>query len=618
MSNLIHDWFEKLGVDPETSSKKLIKELETYSKIFIPTELIYILEEKNPYTQEENKLFFLNINSNKYYENYGAHGKIEIYKHSPEKYTLLEPITDANQLFLKEKNNLSEEYILSLITNIPKKNIINVPIPSGEKEIKEHNKIYETFLSKNYAFIWGSRELKDYELSKIILSTGKFEPKKPNKVDVQKTIKELEEKLALQNEVILDIFNNINFHSILSENMPKNAGVVLFGPGGTGKTTIMKAFMEVFEELGSFIPKDDNNEILKTSGVRDTKFYGAYQDYFEPKFAEGIKEARKRGIPSFIPIDEGDIFVEDPKKSKNAHGPDVINFWKAHVGNHPEIIIMLATNVIKENLDPIASRAGRAKPIEIPLPNLQIAKRLILQFMKQYNIILSRALEDNELEILAKIVIENKKPGANIAEFCKNFHNQSIDYIDQYRQGKSPEEVEILMNQSSNESVTPEHFIERFSGEILGMTADTTEFISDKLLSEKINQEESDTYFERLIKEENSGVMAEFDRKITFSKILLNFYRSKKGVIVSSQNSESDKIRYYTYLTFIIRSTPNYFNNKEFKSLINKVDSKEKFEIFLEQLFNKTIKINNQDEFLDVFKGVLNNLNSGDEIRLDC
>ena len=346
---------------------------------------------------------------------------------------------DLSTSEFKQRFGISENFLNYLVHNLPRGNIHEIILQTPD-DLKDREKLLEEFLSKKFSKLAG-RDLKEKEVDKVELATGKFESKPIPGIDPQKKLEVLESKLILQLETTKQLFNSMSIIEIISGRVPTNNGIVLYGPGGTGKTTIMKSFMDLFKELGSYVPTNDENEILKTSEVKDTKYYGAYTDYFGPKFSEAIRRARKSGIPSFVCIDEADIFVKKPDGSSSNHSSDVINFFKAYVGNHKELIICLATNVLEEDLDPIATRKGRIDTVEIPLPDLGIAKRLIELFMNLHNIVLKVPLSSGELEDLAQVVVRNKKPGANIAYVCKNYHNVALDEYQLIKKGYQASEI---------------------------------------------------------------------------------------------------------------------------------------------------------------------------------
>lgn len=468
----IDDILKNFGINVSSLSVKSIKELSVGEKFFVPYESISLVVEPAG-EKNKNYLFFLDLNSKKHYSNYGSSAKVEVYKISEDKYVLIEPIKDINDLLIGEKKVFSKEFIQEIISNIVqfnKQNIFNAnPYTYNPEEGKESSKVYEKFFNVNYVYLWGTRDLKESEKAKILLSRGKFIAKKPKtKLTGSAILEKMKSSLALQDEVVKLLFDELNFHEIIVGKDPINGGIVLYGPGGTGKTTIMKSIADIFEELGAYVAKNDKNEFLKTSEVKDTKYYGAYTDYFEPKFANAIQEARMRGIPSLIPIDEGDIFIKKESDKENAHSSDMLNFWKGHVGNHKDIIVIVASNVLKKDLNDIAVRAERAVAVEIPLPNAEIAKKLILQFISYYKIELNEKLTEAELNDLSKVVVDNKKPGANISNFCKNFYGKVNSRVDKYSSGLSTEEIELEENELKGKPINKEIFIQRFKAEVLG------------------------------------------------------------------------------------------------------------------------------------------------------
>lgn len=453
---------------------KDIKDLPNGSRIFVPFEAFHIILEQSQDPQGPPEfILFLDLSYKKYSNTKGNFYAVEVHKKSDEEYILIPPmsINDMNKAMVQgSKINLSMEYLSFIFSNIPKNNIVKLEQnPFGTPDVKNKNQqIFERYLSNNYMNIAG-RELTTEEKNMKILSVGKFVPKKSDNVDPKKIFKIFQENLVLQDHVKRTLFSNLNIHDILVGKLPTNSGIVLYGPGGTGKTTIMKVVMKVFEDyLGAYVPKNEQNEVLKTSEVGDTKYVGAYQDYFGPIFAESIREARRRGIPSLICIDEGDIFVENPENNKNPHASDLINFFKAYVGNHKEFIVVLSTNVLKENLNPIAVRRGRISTVEIPLPDFDIAKNLLYMNIKRYEVKLDRDFKEAELKDIIGKFVELNRPGADLDDFFKNFFTSGIDVTKEYESGKTSEEIEEMIRAEREKVISVEEFIERFKEDVLG------------------------------------------------------------------------------------------------------------------------------------------------------
>jgi hypothetical protein len=130
----------------------------------------------------------------------------------------------------------------------------------------------------------------------------------------------------------------------------------------------------------------------------------------------------------------------------------------------------LATNVLKEDLDPIATRRGRIATVEIPLPDISIAVKLIKMFIGVHKIRLERELSSSEFEELARIVVNKNLPGSDISDFCKNFYSIEVDIEGLYRQfeGESSK-VEEELRRRQGGVVSVEEFIRKFKKDVGGI-----------------------------------------------------------------------------------------------------------------------------------------------------
>ncbi|HUZ93194.1 MAG TPA: ATP-binding protein [Candidatus Paceibacterota bacterium] len=151
---------------------------------------------------------------------------------------------------------------------------------------------------------------------------------------------------------------DFNPAAIRKMNRRQGKGVVLYGPPGNGKTTLMAA---IANELGYHI------EVINGSEISD-KFVGETPRKMRESFANALKNK-----PAIWFIDEADALFPVRGSSLTAeHKTDYLsqyNVLTQGIEDLEGVFIVLATNRL-DQIDPSALRAGRTeKKIYIPRPN---------------------------------------------------------------------------------------------------------------------------------------------------------------------------------------------------------------------------------------------------------
>lgn len=247
--------------------------------------------------------------------------------------------TQEAEAFFKE-HTIDYDLIKTTITN--KKEEIN------KINLKQKDKInldwqgktinYDEFLTRNFY--------------------TKSDPKSLNDVigmdDVKKQIQN--KILAPLNPIIREVFKK--------NDLPLTSGIILHGPGGVGKTFIIKA-----AAAESRVPMYE----LKLSEV-GSSYANETSKNIQNVFNQLKKKFAETGEPSILFLDECDSIlgkVNDMSSNISKERNDILNTLKTELVNSLEngIIVIAATNNYK-NLDPTVTRSGRfSEHIEIGYPN---------------------------------------------------------------------------------------------------------------------------------------------------------------------------------------------------------------------------------------------------------
>jgi SpoVK/Ycf46/Vps4 family AAA+-type ATPase len=220
------------------------------------------------------------------------------------------------------------------------------------------------------------------------------------------------DEVFLADELMDDIVVRAAIPDVLEGTEPGYNGVILYGPPGTGKTVCLRAIKEVYERAGAYAKE------ISTSAI-NSSLVGQLAKNLEGEIKTALNEAQRRGKPAFLCFDEGSIIAEKASEGATSvakHYAEALDVLKRYVGNYRELVLGIATNVLRESFEDALTREGRLTAYFVGYPREEERKRMWKHFADRYDII---SLNDEQAEALAEATPAEQ--GAFIESFCRNY-----------------------------------------------------------------------------------------------------------------------------------------------------------------------------------------------------
>ncbi|MGM0417543.1 MAG: AAA family ATPase [Thermodesulfobacteriota bacterium] len=236
----------------------------------------------------------------------------------------------------------------------------------------------------------------------------------------------VKEKLSPLYEIFLNpgilnqVLINTNIPEIIRGDSPVFSGVILYGEGGTGKTSLQRAIGRVYKNCGAI------SEELHVAAMSE-KYIGSLGNNLDKKIKEINIESEKQNVPAFIFLDEATSLVMS-RESHNSSGADyyqeAVDVLKKYISNYPNLVFSVTTNAQPDIYDDTLVREGRLAPVQIPAPGKDEKIKMWEFFLKKYDIFEKLSIE--QYEKLALLTRTEK--GSFISEFTKSYLlNKKLD-----------------------------------------------------------------------------------------------------------------------------------------------------------------------------------------------
>lgn len=226
------------------------------------------------------------------------------------------------------------------------------------------------------------------------------------------------EILAPLHEIFLS--DQVMDQAIISTGIPelmdgqesKNNGCILNGPPGTGKTVLLRAVAKVYQNCGAFTVE------ISEAGISE-RYVGSKANNLDGIIQNALTEARKRGRPSFLYLDEASSSVSKSSQSGNTtYYQEALDVLKKYIGNYPELVFAISTNAQNSTIDDALIREGRLQIITVKQPEIAEKIKMWRHFLKKYGVI--SELSNEQYEQLAR-TFPKASQGAAIELFARTF-----------------------------------------------------------------------------------------------------------------------------------------------------------------------------------------------------
>lgn len=219
-------------------------------------------------------------------------------------------------------------------------------------------------------------------------------------------------RIFLPLDLLEDLLIHTNVPDLLKGQPASYAGVILWGPPGTGKSEALRQIVEVYQRAGAHAEQVSTTEIV-------SMWVGASGRSMQSVLDRAVTEAEKREIPSFVAFDEGEVLVERAAEittGAEREYQSVIAALKRVLGNDRRVSVGISTNIYPDDVDPALVREGRLTPLHVPPPTLETRGRMWTYFAAEYDVI---SLTEEQAGELA--AISRGKTGAFVEEFLRNY-----------------------------------------------------------------------------------------------------------------------------------------------------------------------------------------------------
>ena len=246
--------------------------------------------------------------------------------------------------------------------------------------------------------------------------------KTPSKISIPEASKSREQILAPLERVFFDdeLMNELvvrtSIPELLERKAPVYQGVILFGPGGTGKSVFQEAVCNIYENAGAY------SKQVSSSAVNSC-FVSMLAKNLEEELQRAQAKGEARKMPSFLSFDEGSIFAQQASKGSSSvskHYQEAIDVFKRYLGNDAGkwLVVAISTNLLPEDFEAPMVREGRLSSYFIGYPSQEQTARMWQYFLKD-----KKVLEIGDEQAMQLSELSQREQGAFIEEFSSAYLN---------------------------------------------------------------------------------------------------------------------------------------------------------------------------------------------------
>lgn len=194
-------------------------------------------------------------------------------------------------------------------------------------------------------------------------------------------------------------------------------GAIFNGPQGVGKSATMEDIALAWARSGGYVHK-------LSLGKMEERYVGSFANNLIQQFEHASQEAKKRGKPALIIIDEATNLVTGVANSESAarYYQGALDVLKDYATSHPELIFVLATNARNADLDGPLTRSMRLDLVTFGLPDDEQRGKMFAHYLKANGVV--EGLDAGQIHKL--VVALPDSMGADIRKFAEEYYDRVI------------------------------------------------------------------------------------------------------------------------------------------------------------------------------------------------
>ena len=262
--------------------------------------------------------------------------------------------------------------------------------------------------------------------------------------------------------LVIDWFKRSKELKAKGVSIPK--GVILFGEPGNGKSLLMKEIIR-YVEAPVFVFQGEQLNVV--DGIIKT-----------------FRKAREAGH-AIIVIDELDLLINKEKRVVRA-----LQECLDGVESSDDILVLAATNHMRDIPDPLLRHGRLEKLIKIPYPTGEEALELLKKHFKEFNVKLPGDFDDEEIALsLNGITCAGVKAVVNDLVLRNGFDNITIDMLfgsiynitDRVKDAPEEDNLDVAIHEAGH-AVVAKSFPEYFTINRLNISGASGEFHAKELV----------------------------------------------------------------------------------------------------------------------------------------